>query len=114
MIQMDKVMPVIRKIIKAAELPADWARDFANPDQLVVVTISDMDQTKQITGQHRLATEINLAAPDEREKAALQAMPLSQQKKLYEAAILQAAAQDGRKVSKADIISGALKITRNG
>ena len=95
-------MTVIRKIIRAAELPADWAHDFANPDQLVVVTISDANQTARIAG-------INLAAPDESEKAALEAMPPGQQKKLYEAAILQAAVQEGCKVSKAEIISAARK-----
>jgi len=101
-VQPDKVMTIIKKIIRAAELPDGWAHDFANPDQLVVVTISEANQTARIAG-------INLAAPDESEKAALKAMPPGQQKKLYEAAILHAAAQEGRKLSKADIISSALK-----
>ncbi len=114
MYQLDRVMPVIKKIVKAAELPADWARDFTNPDQLVVVTISDTDQSATLAGQHRLGGEINLAAPSDSDKAALQAMPLSQQKQMYESAILRAAAQDGCKVSKADIITGALKTSRNG
>ncbi len=106
-------MPTFKKIIRAAELPVDWAREFNNPDQLVVVTISDTDQSAQITGQHRLGGGINLSAPSEADKLALQAIPLSAQKLMYEQAILRASTKVGRKVSKADIIAGALKLSRN-
>ena len=114
MVQLDSFMPTFKKIIRAAELPVDWARDFTNPDQLVVVTISDTDQTAEIAGQHRLGGGINLAAPSHADKLALKAMPLGAQKQMYEAAILRAAGQSGRKVSKADIIAGALKRSNNG
>ncbi len=107
-------MPTFKKVIRAGELPVDWAGKFTNPDQLVVVTISDTDQATQIAGQHRLEDGINLAAPGEADKVSLRVMPLSQQKQVYETAIQRAASQPGRKVSKADIIAGALKLSHNG
>ncbi len=114
MVQLDIFMPTFKKIIRAAELPDGWARDFTNPDQLVVVTISDTDQVAEIAGQHRLGGGINLAAPSHADKLALQAMPLSAQKQMYEQAILRASNQPGHKVSKADIIAGTLKRSHNG
>ncbi len=36
-------MATVHKIIKAGELPRDWARDFADPDQPVRVTITEID-----------------------------------------------------------------------
>ena len=107
-------MPTFKKIIRAAELPVDWAREFTNPDQLVVVTISDNDQAVALAGQHQLGAGINLAAPSKADKVALRAMPLSAQRQMYEQAIQRASNQAGRKVSKADIIAGALKLPHNG
>ena len=107
-------MPTFQKIMRAAELPDGWARDFTDPDQLVIVTISDTDQAVGIDSQHHLESGINLAAPSHADKLALRSMPPALQTQLYEAAILRAASQGGRKVSKADIITGALKCSRNG
>ena len=36
-------MPTIKKILRARELPCDWQRAFADPDQIVAVTLTDID-----------------------------------------------------------------------
>ncbi len=106
-------MPMFRKVIKAAELPSGWAGDF-NPEQLVVVTISDDVQNPAISGRQRLGHQINLAAPSPADKAALSAMGRDGQKALYEDAILRASAQPGHKISKEQIKAAALKLPFNG
>jgi len=114
MVQLDIFMPTFKKIIRAAELPVDWAREFTNPDQLVVVTIRDTESATVLAGQHRLDGGINLAAPSEADKVALRSMPLSAQKHIYETAIQRESNQSGRKLSKADIRTSALKLPHNG
>ena len=36
-------MPTVKKIVRASELPRDWQREFADPGQIVSVTITDVD-----------------------------------------------------------------------
>lgn len=106
MIQVD-FMPTVKKIIKASELPQGWSADFTDPDRLVTVTISDVDDTAS-------AYVINLAAPSETDRKTLAAMSLPEQKELYEQAILKASGEPGRKISHDEIKRTARKLTLHG
>ena len=37
-------MTVIQKIVKAGDLPPEWAKEFANPDIKVEVSITEYDE----------------------------------------------------------------------
>ena len=113
MVQFDILIPSFKKIIRASELPNDWAFEFSNPDQLVVVTISNNDQAARLADQVLIGNKINLAAPSEAGRLSLRAMPLSAQKEIYSSAILHAASQAGGMVSKQDIKTAALKLPNN-
>ena len=101
-------IPTFQKIIRASELPVDWAFEFSNPNRLVVVTVRNSESDAVLFGQHQLGRKINLAAPSDRDKSALKAMDLPTQVNLYQSMILRASAQPGRKVSKSDIKAAAL------
>jgi len=108
--QIDQYIPAFKKIIKAAELPIEWAVDFANPEQLVVVTIRDKKSNLAIRGLRPLDGRINLAAPNKADRQTLSSMRLSAQKQIYETAILSASAQQGRSFSLKDIKGAALQL----
>ncbi len=121
MSQIHSYIPAFKKIIRASELPGEWAVGFTNPDQLVVVTINSsktadpkptsIAMPPQIDKRDYVA--INLAAPQKADRQALRAMPLSEQKRIYEKAILSAANQPGRKLLKQDIQSAVIKSQLN-
>ena len=113
MVQFDILIPSFKKIIRASELPNDWAFEFTNPDQLVVVTIRNNDQAARLADQQMIGNKLNLAAPSKADRLSLRAMPLSMQEEIYSSAILHAASQAGRKVSKQDIKVDALKLPNN-
>jgi len=103
-------IPIFQKIIRASELPLDWAFEYSNPNKLVVVTVRNSESGAVLSGQQQLGVKINLAAPSDRDKSALMAMDLPTQVNLYQSMILKASAQPGRKVSKSDIKAAALKL----
>lgn len=37
-------MTIIQKIVKAGELPPEWAKEFADPDTKVAVRITEFDE----------------------------------------------------------------------
>ncbi len=113
--QINQFSTAFTNIIKASELPVEWASQFTNPEQLVVVTICDSQthdsQTKPyLTTGHSLDGRINLAAPNKIDRQTLSSMRLSTQKQLYETAILSASAQQGRSFSLKDIKRAALQL----
>ena len=103
-------IPSFQKIIRASELPVDWAFEYSNPNKLVVVTVRNSEPATIPAGQCQLGRQINLAAPSDGDKSALTAMDLTTQADLYQSMILRASAQPGRKVSKSDIKAAALKL----
>jgi len=99
-----------QKIIRASELPVDWAFEYSNPNRLVVVTVRNSEPATVLNSQQQLGVKISLAAPSHGDKSALKAMDLPTQVNLYQSMILGASAQPGRKVSKSDIKAAALKL----
>lgn len=108
--QIDQYIPAFKKIIKVAELPVEWASQFPNPEQLVVVTIRDSQTKPHLAAGHPLDNRINLAAPKKADRQTLSSMRLSAQKQIYETAILSASAQQGRSFSLKDIKGAALQL----
>jgi len=103
-------IPSFQKIIRASELPVDWAFEYSNPNKLVVVTVRNSESAHALNGQQQLGVKINLAAPSDSDKSELIAMDLPTQVNLYQSMILRASGQAGRKVSKSDIKAAALKL----
>lgn len=119
MYQIENFIPTFQKIIRVSELPTnwlaeDWAVNFTNPEQLVVVTIRDSKTTPAIAARHQLNPQINLAAPNKADRQALGSMPLSAQTMIYQEAIKSAAAQPGRKYTRQGIQDLVLNSLTNG
>lgn len=112
--QIENYIPAFQKILRACELPVDWAADFTNPEQLVEVTIRDSNSVPAIAARHQLNPQINLAAPNKADRQALGLMPLSAQTMIYQTAIRSAAAQPGRKFTRQDIRDLVVNSLPNG